>query len=109
MYAAQASFVAGARNSKDGREGYRSGDYITICAQLSYPLSRGNVHIRSASTMDNPTVDPQFFNHPMDLEILVARQHNLTCQQVINGKFSTVGDLNELCSTATSSRASPNA
>ena len=42
MYAAQASFVAGANNNNHGREGYRSGNYITICAQLSYPLSRGN-------------------------------------------------------------------
>lgn len=58
MYAARASFVAGASNSKNGREGYKSGHYIIICAQLSYPLSRGNVHIRSASTMDKRTIDP---------------------------------------------------
>lgn len=78
MYVAQASIVAGASNSKHGREGYRSGNYITIRAQLSYPLSRGSVHIRSASAMDKPTIDPQFLTHPMDLEILVARQHSLT-------------------------------
>ncbi|KAF6241343.1 hypothetical protein HO173_000053 [Letharia columbiana] len=54
MYAARASFVAGASNSKNGREGYKSGHYIIICAQLSYPLSRGNVSGSSCPSSSIP-------------------------------------------------------
>ena len=66
MFAAQANFGAKASDTNDHP---KPGNYITICALLSYPLSRGSVHIRSASKEDKPTIDPNFLHHPMDLDI----------------------------------------
>ena len=50
----------------------RAADCITLFASLSHPLSRGSVHIASANPADKPDVDPQYFTHPLDVEI-VAR------------------------------------
>lgn len=47
-----------------------TGKFITIAAELSYPLSRGSIHINSPSPSENPTIDPAYFKHPLDLEIL---------------------------------------
>ena len=69
MFPAQADFGAEASDIEDDPKREKSGNYITICALLSYPLSRGSVHIRSASIKDKPTIDPNFLNHPMDLEV----------------------------------------
>ncbi len=69
MFAAQADFGAEASGMKDGPKRERKENYITICALLSYPLSRGSVHIRSDSMTDKPTIDPKFLNHSMDLEL----------------------------------------
>ena len=69
MFAAQANFGAEASDIEDDPKREKPGNYITICALLSYPLSRGSVHIRSASIKDKPTIDPNFLNHPLDLEV----------------------------------------
>ena len=69
MFPAQANFGAEASDIEDDPKREKSGNYTTICALLSYPLSRGSVHIRSASIKDKPTIDPNFLNHPMDLEV----------------------------------------
>lgn len=44
-------------------------NFITVAALLSYPLSRGTVHIRSSSASDKPIIDPRYLTHPLDLEI----------------------------------------
>lgn len=69
-FAAQANFGAEANKTKEKPKEADKGNYITLCALLSYPLSRGSVHIRSASMVDQPIVDPKFLDHPMDLEVL---------------------------------------
>jgi choline dehydrogenase-like flavoprotein len=46
------------------------GDYFTFVASLSHPFSQGTVHINSTQPMDQPTIDPRYLSHPMDLEML---------------------------------------
>ncbi|KNG84351.1 hypothetical protein ANOM_009493 [Aspergillus nomiae NRRL 13137] len=45
-------------------------NYITICASLMHPLSRGSCHISSSNPADYPIVDPRYLVHPADLEML---------------------------------------
>lgn len=47
----------------------KEGNYITIVSVLNHPFSRGFVHINSPKPTDQPTVDPQYFSHPLDLEL----------------------------------------
>ncbi|KAI0887876.1 GMC oxidoreductase [Annulohypoxylon maeteangense] len=62
---------------------YRApGKHVSIAIELSHPLSRGSVHITSsapshASTNEGLTIDPRYFSHPLDLEVL-ARQVQFT-------------------------------
>ncbi|RYP68192.1 hypothetical protein DL770_008486 [Monosporascus sp. CRB-9-2] len=51
------------------------GNHISFVAAISHPLSRGNVHIRSADIGDAPAIDFNYFSHPADLEILA--EHTL--------------------------------
>ena len=46
------------------------GNYLTIFVALSHPFSRGSVHINSADPNKAPTIDPRYFSHPLDIEIL---------------------------------------
>ncbi|KAK0629343.1 GMC oxidoreductase [Bombardia bombarda] len=55
---------------------YRApGNHITVAVMLAHPLSRGSVHITSASPNNagNNTglaVNPRYLSHPLDLEVL---------------------------------------
>ncbi|KAL3446144.1 hypothetical protein BJX65DRAFT_309372 [Aspergillus insuetus] len=49
------------------------GNVGALAAILSYPFSRGSVHIRSNNPEDHPTIDPRYLSHPLDIELL-ARQ-----------------------------------
>lgn len=51
------------------------GNHISFIAALAHPLSRGYVHIQSANVSDPPTIDPKYFSHPADLEIMA--EHTL--------------------------------
>ncbi|KAI0103512.1 putative GMC oxidoreductase [Daldinia grandis] len=46
--------------------------YYSVAITLAYPLSRGSVHITSASPSP-PAIDPQYLSNPLDAELL-ARQ-----------------------------------
>lgn len=46
------------------------GKFITIGSMLSQPLSRGSVHIRSRDPAAQPTIDPNYLSHPIDVEIM---------------------------------------
>ena len=48
----------------------RAADYITLFTSLSHPFSRGSVHIVSSNPTDKPAVDPRYFSHPLDVEIV---------------------------------------
>ncbi|PWY82101.1 oxidoreductase [Aspergillus heteromorphus CBS 117.55] len=43
----------------------------------SYPLSRGSVHISSPHPDEKPTIDPNFFSHPLDLPLMASHFRNL--------------------------------
>jgi choline dehydrogenase-like flavoprotein len=45
------------------------GCFITIVSALSYPLSRGSVHLQSADIKAAPTIDHGILRHPADLEL----------------------------------------
>lgn len=45
------------------------GNYIGIVSVLNHPFSRGFVHINSTKATDEPTTDPRYFSHPLDLEL----------------------------------------
>jgi choline dehydrogenase-like flavoprotein len=49
------------------------GNFGALATILSYPFSRGSVHISSKNPEDHPTIDPRYFSHPLDIELL-ARQ-----------------------------------
>ncbi|KAM0477851.1 hypothetical protein ACHAPX_005617 [Trichoderma viride] len=45
--------------------------YFSIALMLTHPLSRGSVHIKSASpTSTELDIDPRYFSHPLDIEVL---------------------------------------
>lgn len=46
------------------------GNFLTICAALLYPLSRGSSHISSANPTAKPVINPRYLEHPLDLEVL---------------------------------------
>lgn len=46
------------------------GNYMTLCAALNHPFSRGSVHINSADPLEKPRIDPRYLSHPLDNEIL---------------------------------------
>jgi choline dehydrogenase-like flavoprotein len=49
------------------------GNFGALATILSYPFSRGSVHISSKNPEDHSTIDPRYFSHPLDIELL-ARQ-----------------------------------
>ncbi|KAI1453184.1 hypothetical protein F4805DRAFT_444512 [Annulohypoxylon moriforme] len=66
------------------------GKYFTIAVHLSHPLSRGSVHITSASPPESSSgisIDPKYFSHPLDLEVL-ARHVQLTETIAMTGPLS---------------------
>ncbi|KAJ5291236.1 CAZyme family AA3 [Penicillium angulare] len=45
------------------------GLFISLVSLLSYPLSRGSVHIGSSDPQDAPIIDHGILSHPVDLEM----------------------------------------
>ncbi|KAJ5540418.1 CAZyme family AA3 [Penicillium frequentans] len=43
--------------------------YLSIVSVLNRPFSRGNVHLLSPDPKENPSFNPGFFSHPLDLEL----------------------------------------
>lgn len=50
-------------------------NYLSFLVALAHPFSRGTVHIASASSSNPPIIDPRYFSHPLDLEILARHIH----------------------------------
>jgi choline dehydrogenase-like flavoprotein len=65
------------------------GKFITIGSMLSQPLSRGSVHIRSKDPSAQPTIDPNYLSHPVDVEIMA---HHILQTKKIAG-FSPLNKL----------------
>lgn len=45
--------------------------YISLVCGLNHPFSRGSIHIRSSDPHEHAEMDPNVFDHPFDLELLV--------------------------------------
>ncbi|KAF2106223.1 glucose-methanol-choline oxidoreductase-like protein [Lophiotrema nucula] len=45
------------------------GNFITVIAALSHPLSTGTSHISSTDVDQPPTIDHQYLSHPADLDL----------------------------------------
>ena len=60
------------------------GNYFSMLAVLEHPFSRGSVHIVSSDPTVYPSVDPNYFSHPLDL--FVISQAMLHIQQVARTK-----------------------
>jgi choline dehydrogenase-like flavoprotein len=56
-------------NLQTNTEGSATSKVSTLGVMLSNPLSRGSVHIASPNPSTPPTIDPQYFTNPLDLEI----------------------------------------
>jgi choline dehydrogenase-like flavoprotein len=46
------------------------GNFMSVIAMLSHPLSRGSSHIRTSNPHDNPSIDNGYLTHPLDGAIL---------------------------------------
>ncbi|CCM05247.1 uncharacterized protein FIBRA_07457 [Fibroporia radiculosa] len=44
--------------------------YVSLCAVLDHPFSRGVIHSKSANPHDEPDIDPRYFEQEIDLDIL---------------------------------------
>ncbi|KAI0389465.1 hypothetical protein F5Y17DRAFT_448892 [Xylariaceae sp. FL0594] len=47
-------------------------NYASLGCVQSHPFSRGSTHIASADINDPPRIDPRYFSHPADLEIMAS-------------------------------------
>lgn len=52
--------------------------HLGIFTMLSYPLSRGSVHIASDHYKEKPTIDFKYYDNPLDLEIHVRHLQAVT-------------------------------
>lgn len=57
------------------------GNYMSMIAMLSHPLSHGSTHIRSASATEPPLVDPRYLHDDLDTEILA--RHVLQIEKLL--------------------------
>ncbi|KAI0039165.1 GMC oxidoreductase [Auriscalpium vulgare] len=65
--------------------------YFSFALSLLHPLSRGSVHIKSTNPEDPPAIDPNYFGHPTDLDMLTeALKFNLKVFDVEPMKSATV-------------------
>jgi len=66
-----------------------SGKYLSLLAVLAHPLSRGGVHCMSADPNNSPNIDPKYYSHPLDEE-LMARQIRLVQTVVETEPFKSL-------------------
>lgn len=70
------------------------GNYVSLFATLPHPLSRGSVHCASSDAAAPPIIDPKYYSHPLDLEVmarhlqlfdLIANTEPMKSQLKVNG------------------------
>lgn len=69
MFLAQVNLHA-SPDAKDFVQNLQPGSFLSLGATQAHPFSRGGVHISSADATQAPTIDPRYFSHPLDVEIL---------------------------------------
>ncbi|KAI1458108.1 hypothetical protein F4805DRAFT_425524 [Annulohypoxylon moriforme] len=80
-YAAFGPDGTGAPPPMDGSED----SYITTILLLAHPLSRGSVHVVGSGADQKLAIDPGFFSHPLDLEVM-ARHLQFIEQRLVTTK-----------------------
>ncbi|GBN66522.1 hypothetical protein AVEN_195729-1, partial [Araneus ventricosus] len=50
---------------------YKDKPFYFCLSQILRPKGRGEVTLRSADPYDPPVIDPKYFSHPDDLEVIV--------------------------------------
>ena len=58
----------------------QDGGFASFGVMQSVPFSRGATHISSADAKDKPSIDPRFFSHPLDIEIMA--RHLLSVEKL---------------------------
>lgn len=59
---------------------YQPGNFASIGCIQTHPLSKGRSHISSSETGAKPDIDPCYFSHPLDLELM--SRHLLMCLKI---------------------------
>ncbi|GIX68544.1 glucose dehydrogenase [Caerostris darwini] len=50
---------------------YKEKPFFMCLSQILHPKSRGEVTLRSSSPYDPPVIDPKYFSHPDDMDVIV--------------------------------------
>ncbi|KAI1328988.1 hypothetical protein F5Y16DRAFT_409507 [Xylariaceae sp. FL0255] len=66
---AYATYNPDGSNALPPRDGSED-NYVTVVCLLSHPLSRGSVHVVGTGAEQKLEIDPKFFSHPLDLEVM---------------------------------------
>lgn len=64
---------------------------VTLATCLQYPVSRGHVHIHSSDPEDHPEIDPAYFKHEADLDVLAIGMkflHRVTQAEPLASKLN---------------------
>ncbi|KAL3454890.1 glucose-methanol-choline oxidoreductase [Aspergillus insuetus] len=69
MFLAQANLHDDTGDSFVGSS-LQQGNFISLGLETNLPFSRGNAHISSADPAAKQVIDPRYFSHPLDLEIM---------------------------------------
>jgi choline dehydrogenase-like flavoprotein len=69
MFLAQANLHDDSGGSFVGSS-LQQGNFISLGLETSLPFSRGTVHISSADPTAKQVIDPRYFSHPLDIEIM---------------------------------------
>ncbi|GFQ79428.1 glucose dehydrogenase [Trichonephila clavata] len=51
---------------------YKEKPFYWCLSQVLHPKSKGEVTLRSSNPYDPPIIDPKYFSHPRDMEVIVA-------------------------------------
>uniref|UniRef100_A0A182N4I5 Glucose-methanol-choline oxidoreductase N-terminal domain-containing protein n=1 Tax=Anopheles dirus TaxID=7168 RepID=A0A182N4I5_9DIPT len=52
-------------------------NHFTVLLQVLHPRSKGSVRLRSADPLVAPTIDPNYYGEPSDLEAMLAAVHEI--------------------------------
>ncbi|GFT74078.1 glucose dehydrogenase [Nephila pilipes] len=51
---------------------YKNKPFYWCLSQIQHPKSKGEVTLRSSNPYDPPIIDPKYFSHPDDMDVIVA-------------------------------------
>lgn len=77
MFLAQANFHQYSKSKSFVGGELHPQNFASLGCSQTHALSRGNTHIASANAEDKPIIDPRYFSHPADLEIMARHLQSL--------------------------------